>query len=645
MNDNIPEESQHSENLYAYQESEEKEDEAPKESNAIRRSLGRGENPYKYNLKNSSSINPLQENNINNNINNNNNPSYDKNFPNYQEKSTEQRLPTINQRNSEAVLRQRHSNNINNQDSSEENQNEIQINKMNSNNLEQGGDNNQKYLNYVLTLLLILLQIIAVVVLAVAYKKGDGDQNNFGKENDFGYFFQYMKDVHLMIFIGFGLLYCSLKMHQFSSISLVLFLGILSLEFSLLWNYFWNNAMRKKIFTNYEKKWSRLKLNMEEISQINFFAASAIISLGSWLGKLSLGQYILAILFETFFAALNYFICYFAIGGIDTGGSLYIFTFGAIFGFSVSFMLSYDERFKDILRNNQNNISDYYSNIISAIGSLFIWLYFPSFNTARIHCDHDKNVMEIMRYRGIINTYMSMIGSTVVSFSMSALLSNQKFKMEHILRSSYVGGVIIAGSCTFCAYPWCAMLIGCIGGIFPVVFFHSTRKEKGSYAPPQALNNNQCLVVFIQAIKSSDTMGVLYCFGIPGIFGGLCNIIFLGCLGKKPWKDLYLKDFFYYDRSPSKQVGIQFAVLFITIAFALFSGILIGFFERFFNFYERDILYTDRAIFLESNDSNFSGFKKKIFLSSSENKLNNEENEGVEVEVNNNNNNVNEKYE
>jgi len=86
--------------------------------------------------------------------------------------------------------------------------------------------------------------------------------------------------------------------------------------------------------------------------------------------------------------------------------------------------------------------------------------------------------MEIMRYRGIINTYMSMIGSTIISFSMSALLSNQKFKMEHILRSSYVGGVIIAGSCTFCAYAWCAMLIGCIGGIITVVFFHLTKKRE-----------------------------------------------------------------------------------------------------------------------------------------------------------------------
>ena len=52
--------------------------------------------------------------------------------------------------------------------------------------------------------------------------------------------------------------------------------------------------------------------------------------------------------------------------------------------------------------------------------------------------------------------------------------------------------------------------------------------------------------------------------------------------------------------------------------------------------------FSDRAIFIENNDNAFSGFQKKNFLSSSENRLNNEENEGVEVEVNNNNYNANE---
>ena len=160
---------------------------------------------------------------------------------------------------------------------------------------------------------------------------------------------------------------------------------------------------------------------MEEITQIDFFVATVLVSLGAVIGKLTLGQYLIIALFETFFASLNYYLCYFALGGIDTGGSLYIFAFGAIFGFVVSFILSYDDRYKDNLQRNQNNKSDYYSNVISAIGSLFLWLYFPSFNTSRIHYDQNKKVMDIMRYRGIINTYMSMIGSLVATFCTRSL--------------------------------------------------------------------------------------------------------------------------------------------------------------------------------------------------------------------------------
>ena len=45
-----------------------------------------------------------------------------------------------------------------------------------------------------------------------------------------------------MIYIGFGLLYAALKDHQWSSIGIVLFIGIISFEMSFFWNYLWYNA-------------------------------------------------------------------------------------------------------------------------------------------------------------------------------------------------------------------------------------------------------------------------------------------------------------------------------------------------------------------------------------------------------------------
>jgi ammonium transporter Rh len=396
---------------------------------------------------------------------------------------------------------------------------------------------------------------------------------------------------------------------------------------------------------------------MEEITQIDFFATTVLISLGSLIGKLTLGQYFIVIFCETLFASLNYFICYFAIGGIDTGGSLYIFAFGALFGFIVSFVLAYDERFKKIISKSKNNKSSYYSNVFSAIGSLFLWLYFPSFNTARIHYDENKKyIMDIMRYRGIINTYMSMIGSLVASFCTSSLvITERKFKMEHILRGSYVGGVIIAGCCTFCAYPWAALLIGFFGGIVSVLLIHlATPKEEEAINPEENSNNNNinhCLYNFILAMRMSDTMGVIYCFGVPGILGGIFTLIFLGSFNHEPWKKKItlanglertakreFNDFFYYKRTPSAQVGIQIGALFITIVIAICSGIITGFFMKVFDYSGEEVFFMDNMIMEEKNY--VPEYSNKKILSSSENKLNNDDNEdGREVDINQENNN------
>ena len=644
MNDNNKmEESNHSENLYAYQDNESQNNEPPKESTAIRRSIGREGNPfgskqtYEFNNK-------LSNNNINKNIQsmqiNNNNRTLSENqdnlqAPNY-DKSSEQRMPNNNIQQS-------------------------QQSKQISNNYNNNNQDNQ-FKSYIPFLLLSMLQVFAVIIFAICYKLEDGDPKNFGQKDylnedykDFGYYFHFFKDVNLMIFIGLGLLYCSLKDHQLSSISLVLFLGIISLEFSLFWNYLWNNSFKKGHHeTKYGTRFSKIKLDMEEITQIDFFGATVLVSLGAVIGKLTLGQYLVITLFETFFASLNYYLCYFALGGIDNGGSLYIFAFGAIFGFIVSFILAYDNRYKDILQRNQSFRSDYYSNVISAIGSLFLWLYFPSFNTSRIHYDPNKKVMDIMRYRGIINTYMSMIGSLVATFCTSALvMEERKFKIEHILRSSYVGGVIIAGCCTFCAYPWCALLIGFFGGILSVILSHyATPKSQDlvQSSNPNSSNVQNCCEQFLFALKMSDTMGVMYCFGIPGILGGIFTAIFLGSINRKPWKktvtinevDVQLKvvlnDLFYYSRSPSAQGGIQLGVLFITIAMAFVSGIVTGFIVKFLEYDRNENLFMDSMIFEEPN--NFGDFNSKKILSSSENKLNNDDNEeGREVEVNQENNN------
>ena len=95
-------ESNHSENLYSYNDNDSKNNDPPKESTAIRRSIGREGNPFRTNISNeinnkfSNNINHIQTQQINNNertLSNNNQENLQS--PNY-DKSSEQRLPPNN---------------------------------------------------------------------------------------------------------------------------------------------------------------------------------------------------------------------------------------------------------------------------------------------------------------------------------------------------------------------------------------------------------------------------------------------------------------------------------------------------------------------------------------------------------------------
>lgn len=64
------------------------------------------------------------------------------------------------------------------------------------------------------------------------------------------------------------------------------------------------------------------------------------------------------------------------IGMIDAGGSAPIHTYGAYYGLTVCLILS--RKLKPIT----NLKISYISNIFGFIGTIFLWLYWPSFNYA-----------------------------------------------------------------------------------------------------------------------------------------------------------------------------------------------------------------------------------------------------------------------
>ena len=283
-------------NMYSYRD--DSINEPPKESNAIRRSLGPGYNPPPYSQDISRKVNKRHSQPKKDNI----------------ERSSEMRIPP-------------------------QNNNDIGIinvvyppNNNNNNNYEpkplyrkRNNENNSYYL--VTFIIIAVFHAILITLIGLLFKFDISTKGNM----KYNHIYIFFKDIHSFIFIGFGMLYTALRDHQWSSMFLVLILGVIAIEFSFFYYYLWANTFS-------DESWSKINIDFSCLSAIEYIAASAIISLGALLGKLSIVQYFVVIVLETFFASLNYYLCRDVLKLIDNGGSVSIFMFGAIFGLATSAM-------------------------------------------------------------------------------------------------------------------------------------------------------------------------------------------------------------------------------------------------------------------------------------------------------------------
>ena len=91
-----------------------------------------------------------------------------------------------------------------------------------------------------------------------------------------------------------------------------------------------------------------------------------------------------------------------------SGGAIFIHALGAYFGLAVSFM----HRKRDVSCSSSTEGSRYTSDIFAMIGTVILWVFWPSFNAVLAEGD--------AFHRAIINTYLSLIGSTVATFIVSS---------------------------------------------------------------------------------------------------------------------------------------------------------------------------------------------------------------------------------
>nr|KAF7390689.1 hypothetical protein H0235_017851 [Vespula pensylvanica] len=293
------------------------------------------------------------------------------------------------------------------------------------------------------------------------------------------------QDVHVMIWIGFGFLMTFLKRYGQSAIGLTFLIAAVLVQVALICEAVLHFQRNNKAY-----------LSSASLLSADVAVAAPLISMGALLGKTTYMQLVFMGIIELIVYTVNKYIGEHHLMAVDAGDSMYVHAFGAYFGLAVSFIFGMKEKPKE----HRLEGSSYQSDIFAMIGTVFLWLFWPSFNGAALEGDDQQ--------RAIINTLLSISGSCVIAFATSALISkDNKFNMVHVQNSTLAGGVAIGTAAGMMCEPIGALIVGSLAGLLSVLGY--------TYLTP-----------FIQKrLRIHDTCGVHNLHGMPGVLAGIFGAI------------------------------------------------------------------------------------------------------------------------
>jgi ammonium transporter Rh len=235
-----------------------------------------------------------------------------------------------------------------------------------------------------------------------------------------------------------------------------------------------------------------------------FACAAALISMGAVLGRLRLYQYaILAALAVPAYMLNEWLVLDGGLGVtrgfVDAAGSIVIHAFGAYFGLGLAIALTSAHQ-QDMLIE-----SDAISDRFSMLGSMVLWIFWPSFCSAVVPPEQMP--------RTVIATLLALCGATLVTFIASSLSRQGRVSSSDMANAALAGGVAIGATCNQ-ASPLAAFVIGSAAGAICVVGY--------TWIQP----------VLQRALKIVDTCGVHNLHGMPGLFGGIVAIFLVPGIAK-----------------------------------------------------------------------------------------------------------------
>lgn len=349
---------------------------------------------------------------------------------------------------------------------------------------------------------------------------------------------QYNRAIHIMVMllIGFGFLMVFIKKYGRSALTATFLLVSISLPLYFL-------IHTSALFHEHGTE-------IEELILAEFAAASLLIAAGAVLGRLKMFQYIiLGLIFVPFYMLNEWVIIENGLGLIkegvaDTGGSIVIHAYGALFGLAVAMSMTTKKELEEPIE------ADATSDRYSILGSMALWVFWPSFCAALVPVEAIPHT--------VVNVFFALCGSTIITY-LASITIRGKINIADIANAALAGGVAIGSTCDHATHIE-ALVIGLLAGAISTIGFAIIQgKQK-------------------KLMKIVDTCGVTNLHGLPGLMGGFAAIVVVNGLN----------------------VSDQLSAILITIVSALIFGFLTGKIISLFG--HRKEAYVDHEEFMDAEE-------------------------------------------
>lgn len=460
----------------------------------------------------------------------------------------------------------------------------------------------------------LVMQIVILTLFSLFVTYDDNSnaklQNNQTNPLDNAVYVDYpfFADVQVMLFIGFG---CLLSFYRFYGLSGMTF-NFLTVTFTIQWA-----ILMQGFFQFYSD--GKIALGVVNLLNAEFASAVVLISFGAVLGKTGPVQLLVMALLEIPIFAVTEWALLKYIRINDAGGSIVIHLFACFFGLGVTFIL-----YRPNLKNGHpKEITSYESDMLSVMGTLFLWVFWPSFNSALTMKGDDQ-------HRAILHTFLGLSSSTITAFALSAVFNKKgKLTMADIQNVTLAGGVTVGASVDMMISPAAAYGLGILGCTACFLGYR--------YLTP----------FMAKRMRIQDQCGILNLHGLTGLISSTAGICAILLANEETYGPSMYQIFTHrappegdpkllelqmlipglkpgLGRSAQEQALFQVAAIFATIVVSAVGGVITGLVMKlpFLEYPSDEDCFDDEFFFDTSYDfkhleeaKEFSGMDEKIQMS------------------------------